>query len=140
MGLGLVRRSHVPAGPLVRFILAGLPGITLEIPGTPAGLGAGLSCLVRLPHWLAAPGLPGTEALEEQVNQASARLKESEARLQGFIQHAPAAIAFKGLDGSLLLANRRAEALVGRSLAATPEPALEELFPPDWVARARSGS
>ena len=75
--------------------------------------------------------------LEAQMAARTAELQESEARLQGFIQHAPAAIAFKDLNGQLLLVNRRAEALVGRSLAATPGKALEEVFPPEVVARVR---
>jgi PAS domain-containing protein len=41
-------------------------------------------------------------------------LRESEARLQGFIRHSPAAIAFKGLDGRYLLINPRMEAALGR--------------------------
>jgi len=75
--------------------------------------------------------------LEAQVTSRTAELRESEARLQGFIRHASAAIAFKGLDGRLLLVNRRAEALMGACQAATPGEDLLEAFPPDIAARAR---
>ena len=63
--------------------------------------------------------------LETQMATRTAELQESEARLQGFIRHASAAFAFKGLDGRLLLANRRAEALAGLSEAVTPEAATQ---------------
>jgi PAS domain S-box-containing protein len=75
--------------------------------------------------------------LEAQVTFRTAELKESEARLQGFIRHASSAIAFKGLDGGLLLANRRAEALVGMCQAATPDQDLLDLFPREVAEQAR---
>jgi PAS domain S-box-containing protein len=75
--------------------------------------------------------------LEAQMASRTAELQESEARLQGFIQHAPAAIAFKDLNGHLLMVNRRAEALIGRSHAATPDKSLDEVFPPEVVAKIR---
>jgi hemerythrin-like metal-binding protein/PAS domain S-box-containing protein len=76
--------------------------------------------------------------LEAQMQARTVALQESEARLQGFIQHAPAAIAFKGTDGQVLLLNRRAESLIGRSLIATPGTNLEALFPPEQVAKSRA--
>jgi hemerythrin-like metal-binding protein/PAS domain S-box-containing protein len=76
--------------------------------------------------------------LEAQVTFRTAELRESEARLQGFIRHASAAIAFKGLDGRLLLVNQRAKALIGACQAATPGEDLLEAFPPDIAARARA--
>jgi len=75
--------------------------------------------------------------LEAQVTFRTAELRESEARLQGFIHHASAAIAFKGLDGRLLLVNQRAEALMGACQAATPSGSPLEGFPPDIAARSR---
>jgi hemerythrin-like metal-binding protein/PAS domain S-box-containing protein len=75
--------------------------------------------------------------LEAQVSIRTAELQESEARLQGFIHHASSAIAFKGLDGGLLLANRRAEELIGSCQAATPGRDLLEAFPPEVAERAR---
>ena len=75
--------------------------------------------------------------LEAQVTSRTAELRESEARLQGFIRHASAAIAFKGLDGRLLLVNQRAEALMGACQAATPSENLPGAFPPDIAAKAR---
>jgi hemerythrin-like metal-binding protein/PAS domain S-box-containing protein len=75
--------------------------------------------------------------LEAQVSIRTAELQESEARLQGFIRHASAAICFKGLDGRLLLANRRAEALIGSCQASTPGGDLLEAFPPEVAKLAR---
>jgi hemerythrin-like metal-binding protein/PAS domain S-box-containing protein len=75
--------------------------------------------------------------LEAQVTIRAAELKESEARLQGFIRHASSAIAFKGLDGGLLLTNRRAEALIGMCQAATPDRNLLDLFPREVAEQAR---
>jgi hemerythrin-like metal-binding protein/PAS domain S-box-containing protein len=75
--------------------------------------------------------------LEAQMASRTAELQESEARLQGFIQHAPAAIAFKDLKGHLLMVNRRAEALIGKSLATTPGKTMEEVFPSEVVAKVR---
>jgi hemerythrin-like metal-binding protein/PAS domain S-box-containing protein len=76
--------------------------------------------------------------LELQVVERTAALQESEARLQGVFRHASAAIAVKGLDGRLLLVNRRAEVLIGLSLAATPDASRDKLFPADQIARARA--
>ena len=75
--------------------------------------------------------------LAAQMGVRTAQLQESEARILGFIRHAPAAIAVKGLDGKLLLVNRRAEALIGRCLAATPLESAGRIFPPESVARGR---
>jgi hemerythrin-like metal-binding protein/PAS domain S-box-containing protein len=88
---------------------------------------------------LAAEQLKQAQALdmEAQMSVRTAELQESEARLQGFIRHASAAIAFKGLDGRLMLANRRAEALAGLCQAATPGGNLLEAFPPEVAERAR---
>ena len=52
--------------------------------------------------------------LEDKVRAQTQELRESEARLQGFIRHSPAGIAFKGLDGRYLLINPSMEALIGR--------------------------
>jgi hemerythrin-like metal-binding protein/PAS domain S-box-containing protein len=77
------------------------------------------------------------DQLEAQMAARTAALQESETRLQGFIEHAPAAIAFKDPNGKLMRVNRRAEALVGRSLNTLPDQALEDLFPPETVAKIR---
>ena len=69
--------------------------------------------------------------MEELVQIKTRSLYESEARLQGFIRHAPAAIGFKGLDGRYELINPRMEVRLGlpeeRILGKTDE----ELFPPE---------
>jgi PAS domain S-box-containing protein len=54
------------------------------------------------------------EDLEDRVNTKVQELRESEARLQGFIHHANAAIYCKGPDGRFLLLNPRMEAIFGR--------------------------
>ncbi|NTV74689.1 MAG: PAS domain S-box protein, partial [Holophaga sp.] len=77
------------------------------------------------------------ERLEDQVKARVQDLRESEARLQGFIRHAPAAIAFKGLDGRYLLINPRMEAALGRSSREIIGHTDEELLAPAWAARAR---
>ena len=75
--------------------------------------------------------------LEAQMSIRTGELQESEARLQGFIQHACAAIAFKGLDGRLLLVNQRAAALLGINQAAVPGLSPEEIFPLEMAAKSR---
>ena len=75
--------------------------------------------------------------LSGQLAARTEALQESEARIQGFLRHAPAAIAVKGLDGRLLLVNRKAEALIGLFQAATPDGCGGGLFPPDTLARGR---
>jgi hemerythrin-like metal-binding protein/PAS domain S-box-containing protein len=75
--------------------------------------------------------------LEAQMATRTAELQESEARLQGFIRHASVAIAFKGLDGRVLLANRRAEALISMWQTQTPNGSGPGLFPPEVAARIR---
>ncbi len=49
------------------------------------------------------------ERLEDQVKERVRELRESQARLEAFIQHSPAAIAFKDLDGRYVLINPRME-------------------------------
>ena len=73
--------------------------------------------------------------LEAQMAIRTAELQETEARLEGFIRHAPAAIAFKGLDGRLLMVNPRAEAMMGMDQAATLGRRVEEIFPPELAAK-----
>ena len=75
-------------------------------------------------------------SLEDQVKARVQELRESEARLQGFIRHSPAAISFKGLDGRFMLLNPRAEALIGRPLQDILGRTNEDLFPPEACAQA----
>ncbi|BDU77405.1 PAS domain-containing hybrid sensor histidine kinase/response regulator [Mesoterricola sediminis] len=56
-------------------------------------------------------------SLEETVARRTRELQESEARLQGFVRHATAAIAFKGTDRRYLLVNAAREALMARPAA-----------------------
>ena len=77
------------------------------------------------------------EALEDKLKAQVQELRESEARLQGFIRHASAAIAFKGLDGRFLLINPRMETRLARPSSEIIGRANEELFPPEVCARVR---
>jgi PAS domain S-box-containing protein len=76
-------------------------------------------------------------ALEDQAHTRLEELRESEARLQGFIRHASAAIACKGLDGRFLLINPRMETLIGREASAILGRTNEDLFPEEVCARVR---
>ena len=67
--------------------------------------------------------------LEAKVRNQTAELRQSEARLRGFIQHAPVAIAFKGRDGRFLLINPIFEAFVGKPEAEILGRTLPELLP-----------
>jgi PAS domain S-box-containing protein len=53
------------------------------------------------------------QGLEARVAARTEELVLNRDQLLNFIRYAPSAIAFKGLDGRLLLANQRAEALLG---------------------------
>jgi PAS domain S-box-containing protein len=64
-------------------------------------------------------------------------LQESEARLQGFIRHASAAIAFKGPDGRYLLINPRMEILMGRPSREILGRTNEDLLPSEVCALIR---
>ena len=75
------------------------------------------------------------QELQAQVAARKGELQACEARLDGFVRHVPAAIAFKGLDGRLLMVNRRAEAMLGMSASAALGP--EALSPPELAARVR---
>ena len=67
--------------------------------------------------------------LETRVQATALELSRSDARLQGFIRHAPAAIAFKSPDGRFLLINLRMEALLGRPPEQILDRGYGDLFP-----------
>jgi PAS domain S-box-containing protein len=71
------------------------------------------------------------EVLENRVRTTTQELSRSEARLQGFIRHAPAAIAFKGTDGRFLLINPRMETLLARPVEQIIDHTYGDLFPPE---------
>ena len=75
------------------------------------------------------------ESLEDQVKARVQDLRASEARLQGFICHAPAAIAFKDVEGRFLVINPRMEAIIGRPSGEIIGRTNEDLFPPETCAR-----
>src|SRR5439155_5487652 len=57
----------------------------------------------------------GVGRVNEALAKREAQLGESEQRLQGILDHSPAAIYVKDLDGRYLLVNRRVEQLFARS-------------------------
>jgi PAS domain S-box-containing protein len=77
------------------------------------------------------------QEVEDRVAERTLELRESEARLQGFIRHSIAAIAFKGLDGRYLLINPRMEAALGRPSREILGRTNEDLFTLEVCARAR---
>jgi PAS domain S-box-containing protein len=77
------------------------------------------------------------ESLEDQVKARVQELRASEARLQGFIRHAPAAIAFKDMEGRFLIINPRMEAIIGLASGDILGKTNEAVFPPAECARLR---
>ena len=75
------------------------------------------------------------ESLEDKVQAQVQELRASEARLQGFIRHAPAAIAFKDVEGRFLVINPQLESIIGRPAAEILGKTNEELFPSETCAR-----
>ena len=67
--------------------------------------------------------------LEQMVQTKTQALHESEARLQGFIHHAPAAIAFKGMEGQFLMVNPRMETRLGLPREEILGRTVHQLFP-----------
>lgn len=57
--------------------------------------------------------------------------------LLGALECLPAALVLKDREGRLVLANPKAEALLGRDPGATPERSRRELFPPERLVLAR---
>ena len=123
----------------VRCLLTSSATVALVLASSQAlaAMGAGTPGLESLAGhgWLAAvlvflAGLPGWLASRSD--------SETLAQLERFIRDAPVAIACKGLDGTLLRLNRKAEVLVGRSPAATPGQQLGECFSADQITRAHA--
>jgi len=77
------------------------------------------------------------EDLEREVKERIHQLRESETKLQGFIQHAPAAIAFKDLDGRFLHINARMEQRIGLPAAEILGRTNDDLFPEEICAPLR---
>lgn len=114
--------------------------LALSATHDPKGREAGFLAIIRdISERLAAEAHMQALArdLERQVEVRTAALQESEARLQGFLQHAPAAISFKDLKGHLLLANRRAMDLLGRSLTEASDSPLGPPLSEDLVREIR---
>ena len=77
------------------------------------------------------------EEVEDQVARRTLQLRESEARLQGFIRHSTAAIAIQGADARYLLVNPRMESVLGRTAQEVIGRTSEELLPEGRRAPAR---
>lgn len=77
------------------------------------------------------------ESLESKVEAQVQELRESEARVLGFIRHAPAAIAFKDLDGRFMLINPKMEAMVGHPCGEVLGHTAQELFPDGKAAQTQ---
>ena len=77
------------------------------------------------------------DSLEGQVQTQIQELRASEARLQGFIRHAPAVIAFKDAEGRFLVINPQMEAIIGKPSAEILGRRNEDLFPPEVCAHYR---
>jgi PAS domain S-box-containing protein len=67
--------------------------------------------------------------------QLMERLRQSEARLQAIVDHAPAAIFLKDEQGRLLLVNRHLEHLLGRPRQELVGKRSAELWPPEVAAQ-----
>ena len=74
------------------------------------------------------------ETLEEKVQAQVHELRVNEAMLQGFFQHAPAALAFKSREGRFLFVNPRMEGAMGRPAAEILGRTSAEVFPPKIAA------
>jgi two-component system, cell cycle sensor histidine kinase and response regulator CckA len=95
--------------------------------------------LRRVPTLTKALAMGEAQSSEQQeMRQMEGQLRENEARLQGFIRHAPAAIAFKSLDGRFLLINPRLEAMLGRPSRDILGRTNEDLFPPRLARHFRN--
>ena len=73
--------------------------------------------------------------LEESVSATTRELQEKEARLEGFIRHATAAIAFKAADGRYLALNPRMATLLGRAQEEVLGRRDPDLLEPERAAR-----
>jgi PAS domain S-box-containing protein len=70
------------------------------------------------------------ESLEDRVQAQVQELLASEARLQGFIRHAPAGIAFKDAQGRFLVINPQMAAIIGKPAGSILGRTIEQLVPP----------
>jgi len=76
--------------------------------------------------------------IEQEVRERTRQLRETEARLQDIMDHSPAIIFLKDLDGRYLLCNRAFEHLSGRSRAEILGHFDSDLLTPEDALMARS--
>lgn len=76
--------------------------------------------------------------LEERVSARAAELGRSQRLLKHVLDSAPSAIYIKDLEGRFLLANQRAAAIMGLTIAELEGRADHELFPAEFVAQWRA--
>ncbi|HWA28727.1 MAG TPA: CHASE domain-containing protein [Lacunisphaera sp.] len=81
--------------------------------------------------------LQRTTRIEQEVQERTRQLRASEARLQDILDHSPAIIFLKELDGRYLLCNRAFAEFCGRPKDAIVGRRDEDLFPPAAAALAR---
>jgi PAS domain S-box-containing protein len=109
--------------------------------GEPLGM---LSTHFRRPHRPSLRELSLTDLFARQAaemierKQAEKALRESQARLQAILDHSPAMIFLKDLDGRYLLSNRQFEKIARISCEAVVGKMDEELFPPEQAAVHRA--
>ena len=111
-----------------RYFVNGVVTACLDTRGDPLGFTAAIHDITA--HKANQAALQSlAEDLEGQVEAQCQELRENESRLQGFIHHAPAAIACRGLDGRYLMINPKMEALLGRPARDILGRCEEELLP-----------
>jgi hemerythrin-like metal-binding protein/PAS domain S-box-containing protein len=158
------RLAALGACALALFALTRLPDAAGTAPASPLQVGGALVFLFAayafarlVVRMAAAPSLSQARALgeahaerrleslaaelEAKVRAQTAELHETEARLTGFIRHAPAAIVIKDLEGRFMLINPRYAAVLGRPEAEILGKTLQELVPLElsgpWLERER---
>lgn len=96
-------------------------------PATVLGAGLAITALLAL---LVNNLFQRTVRVEREVTARTTQLRESEARLQSILDHSPAPIFVKDLEGRYVLFNRQFEKLCGRPRARLAGCRDAELFPP----------
>ena len=103
----------------------------------PAGiLGAGLTITMLLALFINLL-LQRTARIEQEVLERTRQLRASETRLQAILDHSPAIIFLKDLDGRYLLCNEAFEKFCGRPRDSILGHQDENLFPPEGARHAR---
>ncbi|MEM7584833.1 MAG: transporter substrate-binding domain-containing protein [Acidobacteriota bacterium] len=77
-------------------------------------------------------------SLRNTVARRTAKLRESEERLQGILDNAPMMITMKDSEGRYLLVNQKFEAMVGQQRHRVQDATDSKFFPPEQVAELRA--